>query len=212
MTAEATGFGDRTAAARPADPLHVVFLCTGNAARSAMAAIIARTLTDALEVTGAGTHVIPGLPMSHRTRNALAALGFADPSHRSTQLEQWHVDAADLIVAFAPEHVAYVRRVHPGGASRTATLRRLVRDLDRVDAGARTGRAGLATRLTELALDTVSVEPWEEVLDPAGGDEEVFVRCAAEVHELVLALLSALGLPSVGGGSGVRHGREPGVC
>lgn len=170
--------------------LEVVYLCTGNAARSAMAAIMTRAWTEAMGVVGAGTHAIPGLPMSHRTRNALAGLGFADPTHRSTQLEHFHVERADLVVAFAPEHVSYVRRTHPEGAARTVTLKRLVDQLVPTDGTA----GGLAEALGRLDPAGSEVEAWEEVLDPAGGDEEVFVACAREVHDLLAAFLPLLGV------------------
>ncbi len=61
----------------------------------------------------------------------------------------------------AGEHVAYVRRRHPVAADRTATLKRLCRDLPE-------GSAPLAKRLAELDLADVAIEPWEDVEDPAG--------------------------------------------
>ena len=164
---------------------HVVFLCTGNAARSVMAGAMLGSHGAPVHITTAGTHVIEGQPMSRRTRDAMAALGVEAPGHRSRQLTDALVADADLIVALAGEHVLYVRRQHPEAAARTATLRRLCRDLP-------PGTEPLIERVAALHLDRVQPEPWEDVLDPAGGDMDVFDACAREVAELVADLAERL--------------------
>jgi protein-tyrosine-phosphatase len=165
--------------------VHVVFLCTGNAARSVMATVMFRARQDAHTVAGAGTHALPGHPMSVRTRTALAHFELGDPAHRSSQFDETDVDRADLVVAMAPEHVTWVRRVHPVAAPRTATLKRLVRDL----AGP---PPSLRARLEGLALDAVELGDWEEVVDPAGGEQPEFDACAREIDQLVNALIELL--------------------
>ncbi len=157
---------------------HLVWLCTGNAARSVMAAAMFADRDDRFRVTGAGTHAIEGLPMSQRTRDALAAFGLADRGHRSRQLTADHLADATLVVAFEASHIHYVRRLHPAAAARTATLPRLVRDLA-------PGPDDLRRRVADLDLAAAEVEPWEEVADPAGGDDATFAACASQVSALV---------------------------
>lgn len=164
---------------------HVLFLCTGNAARSVMGGAVLSHLTDAVRVTTAGTHVIEGQPMSWRTRDALGAIGVDVPLHRSRQIVDDQLADVDLVVAFAAEHVRYVRRRHPNAADRTATIKRLCRDLPATE-------GALADRVQSLQLADVELEPWEELDDPAGGDAEVFVTTAQQVRELVSELAAAI--------------------
>ena len=91
---------------------HLVFVCTGNAARSVMAGAILAAHLDDVEITTAGTHVVEGMPMSWRTREALAGLDVTAPGHRSTQLRDPHVDTADLVVALG-RRARRVRAAHP---------------------------------------------------------------------------------------------------
>ena len=162
----------------------VLILCTGNAARSVMAATSLSARRPDLDVATGGTFVVDGQPMSIRTRAAIEGVGLTIPRHASRQVHPPDLDDATLVLALAPEHVEWVRRTHAPAADRTVTLRRLVRDLVPADT--------LADQVSALAPGQVALEPWEEVVDPGGGEADVFAACAREIDELVAELAPRL--------------------
>jgi protein-tyrosine-phosphatase len=163
----------------------ILFVCTGNAARSVMAGAMWRGLVPDWEVATAGTHVIEGQPISWRTREAMERLGYSANGHRSHQLNNADVASADVIVTFEGWHVAYIRRTHPQVAGKTATIKRWVHEFPAVS-------GSLRIRIKALDLGEIALEPWEEVDDPAGGDVEVVAACAREVLDLTTALVGLL--------------------
>lgn len=138
-----------------------------------------------LGVATAGTLSVDGLPMSWRTRHALADVGLAWPRHTSRQVRRADLMRADLIIGLAPEHVEWVRREHTDLAHRAGTLIRLAKELPR-------SSSALPERIAGLGLASVDLEPWEEIVDPGGGDVDAFVACAREIVALVDRLADLL--------------------
>jgi len=151
-----------------------------------MAAAMLRAVTDDVHITSAGTHSIPGLPLSSRTRTALACFDVVDKAHLSAQLEQPMVDEAALIVIFEPMHLSYMRKKHPEADHKVASLPRLAQHMP---AGS---LETLEDRIRALSLSNHAFEAWEEVIDPAGGDLPVFENSAAEIHALIAAFSSKI--------------------
>lgn len=173
-----------------ASDVDVLFLCTGNAARSVMGGVSLSTRRPDLVIETAGTLVVDGQPMSIRTRAAIEGVGHPLPRHASRQAHPPDLDGASLVVALAPEHVEWIRRTHPAAAHHTATLIRLVRDLPAPE-----GFAGIREQVESLRTADVELGEWEEVVDPGGGEAEVFAACAREIDVLVAELAPRLAGP-----------------
>ncbi len=163
----------------------MLFVCTGNAARSVAAAALLGRHAPEIDARSAGTHVVEGMPPGRHVRRALREVGVTPLKHRSTQLRAEALAEADLVVGLAREHVTFVRRRAPEHARRTATLHRLSRDLPPTT-------APLSERISGLSLETLPLEPWEDVADPAGADLDTYRTCAREIDALVARLVPAL--------------------
>ncbi len=172
----------------------VLVLCTGNAARSVMAGFMLEALRDGrpgspLRVVTAGTHSIDGQPMGMRTRAALSRLpelaGAEFRRHRSRQVHGIDLVHAELVVVMEADHVRYVRRRFPDAAPKTATIRRLCRDLPPAP-------PDLVDRVRSLGLAELEVDESEDVLDPAGHDADVYEACVDELWGLCRTFVTLL--------------------
>jgi protein-tyrosine-phosphatase len=170
----------------------LLVLCTGNAARSVMAGFMLDYLmgcshgADRRVVTG-GTHTVDGQPMSRRTLAALRSIpelaGMEFRRHRSRQVSGADLVRAELVVVMAADHVRFVRRQFPAAADRTATIRRLCRDLPPAP-------PPLGERVAALGLADVPLLDEDDVIDPAGGDDATYTACVTELWLLCRELIT----------------------
>ncbi len=167
----------------------VTFVCTGNAARSVMAATLLKDRLGEdgpIDVRSAGTLVLPDQPMSVRTRTALERHGLRDPWHRSRQLDEQDVRVSSLILTMEPLHIQWMRRQLPSALPISGMLKRVVLDLPRIVG------ATLDDRVAALGLANRDVEPWEEVIDPGSGQQPAFDICIDELAGLIDELIPGL--------------------
>lgn len=147
--------------------MRILFVCTGNTCRSALADAIARKvavergLTD-VDVTSAGTSAWDGAPASDGALLVGMERGLDLGQHRSQTLTRELVRTSDLVLAMGPHH------------------------LERIEALGGTGKSYL---LTDFASRGAHARP---VNDPIGGELDVYRATADELEVEVRRLFDRI--------------------
>lgn len=140
----------------------ILFVCTGNTCRSAMAAAIFNDIAvkenlDVL-IESAGLAANDGDAASENAVKAMAEAGIDLSYHRSKQLTPELIEIADIILTMTASHKQYLL---PYASDKVFTLKEYV------------GEEG-------------------DVIDPYGGDIEVYRATARELNHLLTKLAEAL--------------------
>ncbi|MEX2154617.1 MAG: low molecular weight protein arginine phosphatase [Gemmatimonadaceae bacterium] len=140
--------------------MRILFVCTGNTCRSALAeaiahkVIIERGLSD-VEIHSAGTSAWDGAPASDGALLVGMERNLDLSQHRAQTLTRELVRDADLVLAMGPHH------------------------LERIEA---LGGGGHAYLLTDFASRGLSARP---INDPIGGELELYRATADELQQEV---------------------------
>lgn len=177
-------------------PLHVVFVCTGNRFRSALAAAVLRhEARGAANVESYGTLDAGPAPALEQAIVEAERRGYDLRSHLSRPLRGVDLSAADLVVGFERSHVA-AAVVEAGAASeRSFTLPELV-GLIAPDASP---RAAIARAAASRRSPTLKQMP--EVEDPYGKRIALQRQIADDVCELTRRLATVLWHGEIGRGA-----------
>ena len=141
----------------------IVFVCTGNICRSAMAEHLLRHLAAArgldLETASAGIAAESYYRVPEAAKRLLAAEGVPPFEHQARLATREVLNSADLILVMTAEQRDYLAGLYPEFAPRTRLLREA---------------AGFGA---------------QDVEDPMARPDEVFARCLAVIRESLEALL-----------------------
>ena len=140
--------------------MRILFVCTGNTCRSALADALARKVVverglQDVDVQSAGTSAWDGAPASDGALLVGMERGLDLSQHRSQTLTRELVQSSDLVLAMGPHH------------------------LERIEALGGTGKAYL---LTDFASRGKNVRP---VNDPIGGELDLYRATADELEQEV---------------------------
>jgi len=177
----------------------VVFVCTGNRARSPLAEALLRRRVgeDVVRVCSVGTLDVGRVPALPGALRAASSIGLDLSEHRARPLGPRRLERADLIVGFEPGHVSAA--VVDGGADATRTFSLI--ELGELLEGLRGGPPDPST--PDMVIRAAhgcrkdSFLSTQALADPYGMSDEVFVRILEAIDRRVETIAEVIfGIPA----------------
>lgn len=180
----------------PERNLEVVFVCTGNRARSPLAEALFRSHSaGAAHVSSFGTMDAGAVPPLQRAIESGLRLGVDLSGHRARALRHGDLASADLILGFEPFHVASAVIDGNADSGRAFLLGEFAALLETYAKGI----SAISARGLIALVDSRRVRSRPNpsalvVADPLGKSADVMARTAIEIDRLVRQVVHWLGL------------------
>jgi protein-tyrosine-phosphatase len=178
------------------DVLEVVFVCSGNRARSPLAEALFRRYSAgaATAVSSAGTLDLGPVPALPHAVKAGRRLGIDLSGHRAKALREGALSSVDLVLGFEPAHVSTAITQGDASADKTFLLNELLMLLHPVSS--EPGRVARARAMIADAdarrVRSLPHTPALFVADPVGQPLRVMHRTASDIDRLVRELIVRL--------------------
>ena len=181
------------------DRFRVVFMCTGNQARSVIGEHYFRKITEGLpiDVESCGTMDIPTTPALPEAVAAGHALGLDLGGHGSRCYTAVDLTRMDLVIGFDQNHIATAVVDGRAAPNKTFKLLELVRLLNQTSPP--TGASTLIEGARELVASAASQRsegsaftPGENLDDPAGKKAAFFTETANSIRSALDAVRASL--------------------
>src|SRR5437870_52582 len=114
-------------------PKSILFVCTANACRSAMAEALFRPMLkkeglEGIHVFSRGIAALDDQPMSEGAQTTLKAIGVPSDQHRAQRLSLKDLMSADLILVMEERQRQFVHRLYPASRRKTFLLKQQADD------------------------------------------------------------------------------------
>jgi len=153
------------------DKINIMFICTGNICRSAMAEWILKEkikedaeLKDKVEVFSCGIFAEDGDKPTYSAIEVMKENGFDIKEHKATNIKNSKIQDMDIILCATKSHKSNVQYLYPQLADKVYTLKEYV-DYDKTDI---------------------------DIKDPWGYDIEIYRFCEAELEKCIVLLIEKL--------------------
>lgn len=188
----------------------ILTVCTGNIARSPLAAQLLRFESNdlpSIRVHSAGTGALVGAPMMPQSKAIATRLGVpATEEHVARQITERHVLEADLVLAMSREHRRSSVELTPRALRKAFTVREFARLANELppgalavsepmltdDVGDRLRAAVEAVASMRGALPPLDDPRDDDVIDPYRQSDAVYEQSAAQLTPAVRAVSALL--------------------